>query len=698
MIYDINSPKKITTWGGTRMLKKMKMGAKLSVSVAVSLFICFTILSTILNVKNSQAMRNTSISSINDVLKDRSEVIDLFLSRAENSLFDYSLNPDIVAYAKNPEDAALAAKAQEFTDEYYKKHSSLEGIYLTDSETKVITHSTKTAIGGVLRPDPEVRKTFFETLRAAGDVYNGGIRTSTSTGKLVIAVYAPIYEGDKIIGMAGAGIFAADLMQTLTDLGYSGAKDYGYELINLDTHCYIYTKQEELAGQEYKDSAILTQIDGAIAKNPKVEADSVSKDGQLYVYKNLNSIGKNWAFVFRVNESELYASSTQQVFSTIILCVIIFIVNTLLVALITRSVTKQLKKVSAATMLVAGLDLRPNEDINKLLDHGDEVGDIARSVEQIRQELINTTGILAECTENMTNSGGILNDNAMTLSTSVVDNAATTEELSASIDNTNSAIDVVVSEVEKISEIVSTIDTRVQRSVQIANDLITEALAMKESVEKSLSDSYATVSNTEADIERTLQSLQAIEKVNDMADEILSITSQTNLLSLNASIEAARAGEMGKGFAVVAGEIGKLADESKNTVENIQHITADSNESIKAVKICFDNITEYMNNDVVNNYKAFVEETTKYSEEVETIQEAISDISENMGLLAEVAEVINERIRDVNMASSDNAAGVAAIVNKNENTTIISESIAKMSKENVENVNAINDIINRFKI
>ena len=70
-----------------------------------------------------------------------------------------------------------------------------------------------------------------------------------------------------------------------------------------------------------------------------------------------------------------------------------------------------------------------------------------------------------------------------------------------------------------------------------------------------------------------MEDARVVENIGVLSDSIMNITSQTNLLALNAAIEAARAGEAGKGFSVVADEIGKLAEQSKETILQIQSVT-----------------------------------------------------------------------------------------------------------------------------
>lgn len=280
---------------------------------------------------------------------------------------------------------------------------------------------------------------------------------------------------------------------------------------------------------------------------------------------------------------------------------------------------------------------------------------------------------------------------------SVEDNSATTEELSASIINTNASIEVVTDEVEKIQGIVGDITDCVQDGSEKSEALIRTANAMGKTVVDTLQNNTQKVEMTKKNIEAAIENLQALEKINEMAAQILDITSQTNLLSLNASIEAARAGEAGRGFAVVAGEIGNLAKNSSDTVNQIQALCKEANDSIDSVKECFEDIIAFMETDVSGKFQEFAAMSNEYGAVVNDIQKVIQDIHGKSSVFSESVTSIREQINTVKMASSDNEQGVDDIIKKNDMTTQTADSIIQIVDQNQSNVEAMKNIVDMFK-
>jgi len=227
--------------------------------------------------------------------------------------------------------------------------------------------------------------------------------------------------------------------------------------------------------------------------------------------------------------------------------------------------------------------------------------------------------------------------------------------------------------------------------------LIQTANTMSRTASDTMENNSKKVEETKRNIEEAMKNLQSLVKINEMATQILDITSQTNLLSLNASIEAARAGEAGKGFAVVAGEIGSLAENSSETVNQIQALCKDANKSIESVKECFEDIIAFMETDVSGKFKQFATMASEYEVVVNDIREVIQSIHNKTSVFSESASNIRDQINNVKMASSDNEQGVDDIIVKNDLTTQTADSIIKIADQNQLNVEAIKDIVDMFK-
>lgn len=162
--------------------------------------------------------------------------------------------------------------------------------------------------------------------------------------------------------------------------------------------------------------------------------------------------------------------------------------------------------------------------------------------------------------------------------------------------------------------------------------------------------------------------------INTISETIAEITEQTSLLSLNASIESARAGEAGKGFAVVAEEIGKLAEQSRNSTEEIkviiEGIKIKSETALKAIEA-----TE----SVVKEQNLAVDKT----------QEIFSEILKSIGIMIDKVEEVKLSIVDINNKKQ-------STIEEIENISSISQETASASEEVTASTEEINAVMSKF--
>lgn len=163
------------------------------------------------------------------------------------------------------------------------------------------------------------------------------------------------------------------------------------------------------------------------------------------------------------------------------------------------------------------------------------------------------------------------------------------------------------------------------------------------------------------------------QEVQDIAQIINNISSQTNLLSLNASIESARAGEAGRGFAVVADQIRKLAEQTKESTESISNILMELNSYAESATTTVNDTIQAMDNQgklISNASEGF----NQINRNVSGLIEDIGQIDKMLVDLATVNGTIVENISQISATTEEVSASA-------QEASAISEKSASEAEE-----------------
>lgn len=453
----------------------------------------------------------------------------------------------------------------------------------------------------------------------------------------------------------------------LSDVKLEGM-DSAYMYVVQNDGTMLYHPTKEKVGQP---------VENAVIKGVVQQLQDGKKPGTTVVEYDFNGTTKYSAYtilnnenilVLTADESEALAGITTVTGVAVGIIAIVVLIVIIISFIMGRRLMRPLVKVSTIIEDVANGNIEA--DFSVVKESNDEIGLIIEKMKELTQSLGSIVGKIRNSSDTMSSNSYELNDTSSQtlaanneISKAVEDVAEGSTGMAASISKINENLLEMSNETKDINASVDEIKNQtvaVQDSSKIMNDKI-----------KSMQDSSHKMDEGISAISKRIETVNTtVDKVSNIVSVIEEISSETNLLSLNASIEAARAGDAGKGFAVVAQEIRVLSDNTNTELENIKQIISSL---VEECRYC------------VQASGTIVEDNAKQKEEIKAVLDEFGSLDEQIQKTAEKAEEIEELVTAMIELNDD-------ITKSSNSLTDVSAANAAATEEmnaNIEELNAM---------
>ncbi len=429
----------------------------------------------------------------------------------------------------------------------------------------------------------------------------------------------------------------------------------------------------------------------------------IKETGEEYFYTSNNIAASNWQLNFLVPRNAIRnVARTITIMQIEISTVVGIIIAAIMVLFLTASL-KPLSEVGSSINEIA----QGNADLTKRIiikgTHEDEVGLVVSGFNTFTEKLQAIISSLKKSKEKLAITGDELicstNDTSTAIDKVVINIDHVGESISSqtsSVEETSSTINKISDNINSLNSLVSDQVASVSQAISAVEQMIGNINSVNKTVE-AMSVSFNNLNEKSSDgiakqniVNEMVKTVKSESIILLQANKIIStIASQTNLLAMNAAIEAAHAGDSGKGFSVVADEIRKLAE--------------DSSEQTKTIGKQLRKITETIGAVVTSSQEAQVSLTGVSSEIAETdglmkqIQIAMQEQEEGSKQITEALKVMSNSTSHVDTASKEMANGTQLILEEVNTLKTTSESMKQAMNEMSDTVKLIETAGNDLK-
>ncbi|MCW7505860.1 methyl-accepting chemotaxis protein [Leptospira paudalimensis] len=626
-------------------------------------------------------------SDISNTLKSPMKKTFAFRKSYENG--NIISRADAINYLKSlnkENDIAFAAycgfepNAFDGKDSFYKNTKDHDGTgrfipYIFRDGDKLFSEPLKNMDDPIQGEFYQKPKTTLQTSITSPYIYKVG-----KTDMFIVSIMEPILRNGKFIGIAGIDISLTTIKSYLDSLKFSDGE--GKITLISDNHLVLYDGFTHLSeGLDFRSAADPYFYDRIKNKNTNI----YEFNDYFHVAVPISIIEKNdpWFARISVPKSQIQSTLNSIIFVTIGLGILGVTLSILSIYFsFQRLVDRRIQSINSSTTKVASGDLRHLIQIDQMDELGSIMVTLNQMIEHLRKLILiaqKSSGKISETTEKIQTTITELTDLAQNQAASSEEASATVEELNASSETIHSNVLSAVENTETIHQSLGDIQNLMKKILEKVNTFGEISVRANQNAEEGRSMAKET-SLAIREIQEKSKTITAFSNV------ISDIAKRTGLLALNAAIEAARAGESGKGFAVVAEEITKLASQSAESVSQINTLSQEALDSIERGNQQVERLVEVLKKITDEVSLIFIS-----SNEIGPLIEDQSSRTES--IYTEVVE-ITEQVKSIQLSTEEQQRATNELANMTINISNGSQVLSDQSSSMAENAERLEQVIN----